>query len=117
MHKYYCYIQHQEAIYSWTGEAPGTVQAAMKAAAANDVPGTWTVVPMLEAGFVVEVDITESKVYTGTNPRPADPAGEVNDREYYAAECMGSAPHAEHTFNGGMYCPGNLEAAELGAGS
>lgn len=28
--------------------------------------------------------------------------GEVPER----AECMGTVPHAEHTFNGGAYCPG-----------
>lgn len=39
----------------------------------------------------------------------------LQDRQLpdHLAECMGGAPHSEHQFNGGMYCPGLPEPDSL----
>jgi hypothetical protein len=39
-------------------------------------------------------------------PEEVTEAGTVDREGTRRAECMGTAPHSEHTFNGGMWCPG-----------
>jgi hypothetical protein len=76
---------------------PSLVREAAQVIASNDVSGPYTVV------------ITVTSRAVQAKPEPVTEAGTVDRDGTRRAWCMGSAPHSEHEFNGGDWCPGLTE--------